>query len=96
MLDFSQKFFNSRPTVVGHFTQMMVDRSNGIGCALNVFYKDKNYNYLFTCDYSSQNIIGFPIYRRLKTVSECQNFNPDYPGLCAITDNINPNKLLLN
>jgi hypothetical protein len=92
---FSCSVFRGTPEV-GHFTQMLVDRASAIGCAMIIFPQNGFYFYIFTCDYSSQTIIGFPIYKQLTSASECTKMNPDYPALCSADEPNNPNKLIVS
>jgi hypothetical protein len=84
------------PLVVGHFTQMVIDRANAIGCAMMINQVNGFWYHLFTCDYNSGTVIGFPVYRLFKTRTGCKKLNPTYSALCSEDEVANPNQLLLN
>ncbi|XP_050085097.1 venom allergen 5-like isoform X2 [Anopheles aquasalis] len=78
---------------IGHFTQMISDRSTSVGCGI-VLYPQKLDDFVFkqvlyTCNYAITNIIGQPVYRRgLVAASGCVTGpNPAYPGLCSGAEN---------
>ncbi|XP_055609897.1 antigen 5 like allergen Cul n 1-like [Uranotaenia lowii] len=76
---------------IGHFTQIVADRANRVGCAIVRFFEAPWHNFLFVCDYSVSNILSEPIYRSGPMASECTTGeNPNYPGLCNEGEEIKP------
>lgn len=68
---------------IGHFTMMINDKQTHIGCALSRFTGNRCLNFLFTCNYSSNNVIGRRIYKLGRPTSECINGpNQWFRGLC--------------
>ncbi|ETN67785.1 venom allergen [Anopheles darlingi] len=78
---------------IGHFTQMISDRSASFGCGI-VLYPQKLGDFVFkqvlyACNYAITNIVGQPVYRRgTVPASGCVTGpNPAYPGLCSDAEN---------
>ncbi|XP_035794998.1 antigen 5 like allergen Cul n 1-like [Anopheles albimanus] len=78
---------------IGHFTQMISDRSTSVGCGI-VLYPQKLGDFVFkqvlyACNYAITNIVGQPVYRRgTVAASGCVTGpNPAYPGLCSGAEN---------
>lgn len=73
---------------VGHFTQMVKDKSIAIGCAMSKQPKLKIFTEIFfICNYSVINIVGDPVYIAGPTASQCKTgTNPKYPGLCSTNE----------
>uniref|UniRef100_A0A1Q3FTQ4 Putative scp-like extracellular protein n=1 Tax=Culex tarsalis TaxID=7177 RepID=A0A1Q3FTQ4_CULTA len=64
---------------IGHFTQMVSDRTDRIGCSLVSYQSNK----VFVCNYSFSNMLGQPIYVTGRACSMCRTgCNAAYPGLC--------------
>lgn len=59
---------------IGHFTLLVADRVQRVGCAA-AKYLDKNniYNFLMTCNYDFNNVNGEPIYKTGRPASKCQH-----------------------
>ncbi|XP_002011748.4 antigen 5 like allergen Cul n 1 [Drosophila mojavensis] len=70
---------------IGHFTTMVNERNNRVGCAVARF-TDANglENTLLACNYAVTNVLNNPIYRAGPPASECiRGRNPNYTNLCA-------------
>lgn len=75
---------------IGHFTVIVNDRANRVGCAMIRYKKKGKVQTLFACNYSFTNIIDKRVYITGKTASEClSGNNPDYEGLCNESEEIN-------
>lgn len=90
--DVMDEFENPPNATIGHFTQMMSDRTTEIGCGV-VIYPQKLSGFtfkvvLFACDYSITNIYGQPVYRTGVAASKClHGTNPYYDSLCSGEEN---------
>lgn len=85
------KLFHHHRTTF-HFTEMMQERITEFGCAISTYVIGGWNNYLLACNYNSINLMGCSVYRAGPVASGClQGPDPTYPGLCKITENINPN-----
>lgn len=78
---------------IGHFTLMVGDKLSHIGCAMVQYDQPLNgYTYkvfIFTCNYSLNNIYYQPIYLRGAVGSKCTTGNhTKYRGLCSDDENI--------
>ncbi|XP_055630734.1 antigen 5 like allergen Cul n 1-like isoform X2 [Toxorhynchites rutilus septentrionalis] len=78
---------------VGHFTQMMSDRTTSIGCGIVIYpHKVPGYTFkvvLFACNYSITSITGQPVYRKGPAGIKCEfGVNPYYNGLCSTEENL--------
>ncbi|KAL9696120.1 hypothetical protein quinque_015405 [Culex quinquefasciatus] len=87
------EFENPPNATIGHFTQMMSDRTTEIGCAL-VIYPQKLSGFtfkvvLYACNYSLTNIYGQPVYRKGAAAAErcARGTSPYYDGLCSSDEN---------
>uniref|UniRef100_A0A1Q3FSA1 Venom allergen-1 n=2 Tax=Culex tarsalis TaxID=7177 RepID=A0A1Q3FSA1_CULTA len=87
------EFENPPNATIGHFTQMMSDRTTEIGCAL-VIYPQKLSGFtfkvvLYACNYSLTNIYGQPVYRKgAVAAARCaRGTSPYYDGLCSNDEN---------
>lgn len=68
----------------GHFTQMVQDKSDRVGCAVVRYLKGGWYNTYIVCDYAVTNILNQPVYVRGQQCSQCTgNCGANYPGLCV-------------
>ncbi|XP_055845728.1 antigen 5 like allergen Cul n 1-like [Episyrphus balteatus] len=92
--DASMKDINSYPPnppkVVGHFTQMCIEKSNGVGCHA-VKFRNTNYNNMYTyylvCNYAKIFEYYGQIYSSGPTASKCKTgTNPNYKGLCSVNE----------
>lgn len=74
--------YRSSNNLIGHFTQLVVDQADRVGCAMSK-YDNGNRNIFFACDYSVANIIEKPIYVAGDPCSKCKSgCSRTYPGLC--------------
>lgn len=80
---------------IGHFTVMISERVNEVGCAISSSTSDEWNRYLMTCNYASTNMLGCSVYRSGSVASECTT-GPDrkYRGLCSADEPIDPNKIV--
>ncbi|XP_058445546.1 antigen 5 like allergen Cul n 1-like isoform X2 [Malaya genurostris] len=85
-------FVNPANVTIGHFTQMMSDRTTAIGCGI-VIYPQKVSGYtfkvvLYACNYSITSIYSQPVYRKGQMGAKCvSGMNPHYNGLCSMEEN---------
>lgn len=71
----------------GHFTQLVQDKSDRVGCAGMRFTKDGWYNTYIVCDYSVTNLLDQPVYATGPQCSQCTGTcGTNYPGLCSSTN----------
>ncbi|XP_055390554.1 antigen 5 like allergen Cul n 1-like [Condylostylus longicornis] len=76
--------YHNSPNMIGHFTIMVKEDNNRLGCALNKYPSDGGTTYLLACNFATTNIYDEPIYISGPTASECPaGTNPQYYGLCA-------------
>ncbi|XP_065075546.1 antigen 5 like allergen Cul n 1-like [Ochlerotatus camptorhynchus] len=69
---------------VGHFTQMVSDRTWAVGCGMTRFTDREATHYYLVCNYSFANIVHQPVYVKGKPCSRCQRkCSRKYPGLCG-------------
>ncbi|XP_062558435.1 antigen 5 like allergen Cul n 1-like [Armigeres subalbatus] len=81
-----------RGPAIGHFTAMIADRSNKIGCAMVSFVDSPWLRKYLVCNYSITNIINQPVYKSGPTASKCATGqNPDYIGLCSVNEVVDSN-----
>jgi Cysteine-rich secretory protein family len=75
---------------IGHFTVMVNDRANAVGCGMIRFKRKGKLQTLMACNYSFTNIIDKRVYTAGKATSDCiQGANPDFDALCSETEEIN-------
>lgn len=68
---------------IGHFTVMVNDKNNALGCALiRHQYGGFKYHY-FACNYSFTNILQQRVYQPGPPTSRCRRQHPVYTGLCS-------------
>lgn len=88
--DAGQEFIESyknhpKGKLIGHFTQMVSDRVQRIGCAAIRYTAEPllGYKFLITCNYDFANVAWQPVYVVGKAASNCTG-RPSgrYPGLC--------------
>ncbi|KAH8409154.1 hypothetical protein KR009_009333 [Drosophila setifemur] len=79
---------------IGHFTTMVNERNNRVGCAIARFTDSGNVQAtLLACNYAVTNVINNPIYRAGSPASECTSGrNPTYANLCAANEAYNYNQ----
>ncbi|XP_058064259.1 antigen 5 like allergen Cul n 1-like isoform X1 [Anopheles bellator] len=77
---------------IGHFTQMISDRTTAVGCGIMIYPKrTEDFVFkviLYACNYAITNIVGQSVYRKGETASRCvTGNNAKYPGLCSAEEN---------
>jgi hypothetical protein len=84
--------------VVGHFTQVVSDLADQVGCGLVQFKDQNNWNKIvMACDYSRTNLDTQTIYKSGPTASECKSgTNPNYPNLCSESETVDPNTFIFS
>uniref|UniRef100_A0A2M4BWT9 Venom allergen-1 n=2 Tax=Anopheles marajoara TaxID=58244 RepID=A0A2M4BWT9_9DIPT len=77
---------------IGHFTQMVSDRTSTIGCAMQYWIQDEIWNtYYLVCDYGLTNIGDRAVYKKGPTASRCvTGTNREFPGLCSTSESVPP------
>lgn len=76
-------FWSTGSKKIGHFTIMVNDKNDAVGCALSRFQENGfKYNYL-VCNYAYTNILQRPVYEKGATASKCKKRSPVYKGLCS-------------
>lgn len=75
-------------SAIGHFTTMVNERNNRIGCAITRYTDSSGVSgTLLACNYAVTNVQNNPIYRAGSPASECINGrNPNYTNLCSETE----------
>ncbi|XP_055610559.1 venom allergen 3-like [Uranotaenia lowii] len=69
---------------IGHFTQIVQDLSDRVGCSLVQWTEDPWTKLYLVCNYARTNVIGQPVYTPGNVASSCTTgTNSDYPGLCS-------------
>lgn len=81
------KFSSPVNKTVGHFTAIVREHNNKIGCALIRFQEIKSerlwYSTMFTCNYAESNIIEKAVYAEGKPCSGCEGKNSDGTMVCS-------------
>ncbi|XP_055611885.1 antigen 5 like allergen Cul n 1-like isoform X2 [Uranotaenia lowii] len=74
----------SKAQSIGHFTQLISDRVESLGCNL-VRYRVADWDeFHFVCYYSTENVEGAPVYEMGPTGEKClSELSPDFVGLCS-------------
>ncbi|XP_053672843.1 antigen 5 like allergen Cul n 1-like [Anopheles nili] len=79
---------------IGHFTQMVSDQSNRIGCAMQYWLDGGKWQtYYLVCDYAVTNIIDRAVYKNGTVASGCttgRNPDPALNGLCSTAETVKP------
>ncbi|XP_055606865.1 antigen 5 like allergen Cul n 1-like [Uranotaenia lowii] len=76
--------YQSTTAVIGHFTQVVKDRADRVGCAISTWTVAPWNNLLLACNYALTNILGAPTYVKGTTASGCTTGkNAQFPGLCS-------------
>ncbi|XP_063705347.1 antigen 5 like allergen Cul n 1-like [Culicoides brevitarsis] len=75
---------------IGHFTAMIQDRTDTIGCA--ILRHTKNSHFFLACNYSFTNMVKDKVYTKgQKSCSKCRTgCNAIYKGLCNPHEYVNP------
>ncbi|XP_017089192.1 venom allergen-1 isoform X2 [Drosophila bipectinata] len=79
---------------IGHFTTMVNERNNRVGCAILRFTDNRSVQAtLLVCNYAVTNVINNPVYRGGSPASDCiSGRNPGFPNLCSSTEVYNYNQ----
>ncbi|XP_021703967.1 venom allergen 5 [Aedes aegypti] len=74
---------------IGHFTQIVSDRTTKVGCAMVSFIRSPFTQKYFVCNYGFTNLQESPVYVSGTACSKCTSgCNSKYPGLCNVAENI--------
>lgn len=74
---------------INHFTQIVSDRSDRIGCAMVSRIELPWLKKLFVCNYSMMNTAGQPVYLAGPTGSKCvTGLNANFTGLCNTSERV--------
>ncbi|XP_053662406.1 antigen 5 like allergen Cul n 1-like [Anopheles marshallii] len=69
---------------IGHFTQMVSDRTWKVGCSAQQWLEVDDNVFYFLCNYSFSNMVGQPVYVKGAPASGCTTGDVrQYPGLCS-------------
>uniref|UniRef100_A0A1A9W9C0 SCP domain-containing protein n=1 Tax=Glossina brevipalpis TaxID=37001 RepID=A0A1A9W9C0_9MUSC len=74
---------------IGHFTVMVRQENNHLGCAAAEYDSNGYRQYLIACNYASTNMMGgFPVYNSCsKATTGCKSgTNSQYPNLCSTSE----------
>lgn len=75
---------------IGHFTVMVNDKNNAVGCAM-IRHQENGFKYRYlVCNYGYTNILGRPVYEKGPTGSKCSKRHPVYEGLCSTDQKVIP------
>ncbi|XP_019546200.3 antigen 5 like allergen Cul n 1 [Aedes albopictus] len=75
--------------VIGHFTQVVSDRTTKVGCAMVSYVVSPFTTKLLVCNYGFTNMVGLPIYVAGDACSKCTTgCSRTYPGLCNAGEDI--------
>ncbi|XP_055606866.1 antigen 5 like allergen Cul n 1-like [Uranotaenia lowii] len=75
------------PAVIGHFTQVVKDISDRVGCGMTTWKENGWNNLLLACNYARTNILGEATYVKGTTASKCTTGkNTQFPGLCSVKE----------
>lgn len=84
--------YQTGTSVYGHFTQIVQDKSDRIGCAGVRYFQNGWYNTYIVCDYSATNLLGQPVYATGQQCSKCTGkCGSNYPGLCTSSNEVSDN-----
>lgn len=73
--------------MVGHFTQLIWESANRVGCALSQSKYLGWYTTWLACDYSYGNMIGSPVYEVGPAATKCSSApDPKWKGLCSTNE----------
>lgn len=77
-----------------HFTQVVRDQSNAMGCAIARYTEGKLKTYLMACNYATTNTENVSVYKIGEPTSDCiTGPNTNFPGLCSDEEPVNPNEM---
>lgn len=83
--------------MIGHFTVMVNDKNDAVGCAIIRFQRKMYDGYVykyhyFVCNYGYTNMRNEQVYEPGRAASKCKKTNPHFKGLCYTSADIeNPN-----
>lgn len=69
---------------IGHFTQVVKDDSNFVGCAMIQFERKNLCTTIVTCNYAKTNMIGEPVYVAGEAASKCEKKSEKFSALCSL------------
>ncbi|EDW00452.1 antigen 5 like allergen Cul n 1 [Drosophila grimshawi] len=83
-----ERFRSRGGPAIGHFTAMVNERNNRIGCAVARYTSASGSSgTLLACNYAVTNMINNPVYRPGRSASQCRaGRNPRYTNLCAANE----------
>ncbi|XP_062553204.1 antigen 5 like allergen Cul n 1-like [Armigeres subalbatus] len=83
---------NYNGPAIGHFTQIVSDRTSKVGCSMVSYVRSPfTYKY-FVCNYGLTNIVNQPVYAAGNACSGCTTgCNANYPGLCSTAEVVKNN-----
>lgn len=76
-------FFLEFRKQIGHFTVMINDKNNAVGCASSKYYSKGNYYRYLVCNYGFTNVFTQSVYEQGATASKCVKRHSVYQGLCS-------------
>lgn len=78
--------------MIGHFTVMVNDKNDAVGCAIIRFQRNVYKYHYFVCNYGYTNMRNEQVYEPGQAASKCEKINPHFKGLCyTSSDKENPN-----
>lgn len=94
MIVLKNHYFLFLRRTIGHFTTMVNERNNRIGCAILRFTDNRNVQAtLLVCNYAVTNVINNPVYRGGSPASECvSGRNSVFQNLCSSNEVYNYNQ----
>lgn len=86
--------FQSNEKKIGHFTQIVNDLSNEVGCGAVQFTENGWKTSLFVCNYARTNLENRPIYTSGDVASGCiSGINENFKALCSLSEDVDPNSV---
>lgn len=86
---FVTNLLSAHAAVAGHFTVMVNDKNNRVGCGAatynQLFGETTWYGIIVTCNYQYNNMVNSPTYVQGALRSECAADSSNYKALCAPT-----------
>jgi len=84
-MDAIDKLYLPAGVVIGHFTQMMFDKNDAIGCAMTVWTEDNGLrsHTQLTCNHFRSHQGNKPVYEKGPHCSRCVTCDEDYQSLCS-------------
>ncbi|EDW42028.1 GM25763 [Drosophila sechellia] len=76
---------------------LMADRNTHVGCSAMRFTVNSIHNFVFLCAFSTDLFVERPIYRMsMRPGTACNRLDQTYSALCAVGENYDNNKPVLN